>query len=96
MRRFFGHIGRIIADGLTKASRKSLRPNLYLLYYVLEYGTRRITSCTESWRKEVAMTKVGTLHGLQVMDPSRCNLEEDVACDTQSEARLRHTALADE
>ena len=85
----------MIADGLTKASHKSPSPNLDLLYYALEHGTVRVTYCTESWRKEMAMTKASMLHELKVMDPSAWNPEGDVAYDTQSGARLRQAVLTD-
>ncbi len=92
---FWVKSGHMIADGLTKASNTSPSPNLDLLCYAVEYGTVCITCCTDSWRKEMAMTEASNLHELKVMDPSAWNPQEDVAYDTQSGNLLRQAALTD-
>jgi hypothetical protein len=72
----------MIADGLTKLSNKNPVPNLDLLVYVLEHGAIRITYCTESWRKEMATSKAGTLHELRITDPHLWNPPQENKYDT--------------
>jgi hypothetical protein len=74
--------GHMIADGLTKLSNKNPVPNLDLLVYVLEHGAIRITYCTESWRKEMATSKAGTLHELRITDPHLWNPPQENKYDT--------------
>ncbi len=80
--------GRIIADGLTKASHKNPCSNLNLLRFVLEHGAIRITDCTESWREEMAKKKTGPLHEVDISDHTQWNPAEDVAFDIPSGAAV--------
>ena len=51
--------GHMVADALTKLSRKSPPPNLDLLLHVLEANAVRITYCEGLWRKELQSRSVG-------------------------------------
>ena len=88
--------GHMIADGLTKLSNKNPVPNLDLMIYVLENGLIRITYCTESWRKEMAAKKAGTLHELEILDPRMWNLPEENEYDTFSGDTLRKRSAQQE
>ena len=85
--------GHMIADGLTKLSNKNPVPNLDLLNYVLENSAIRITYCTESWRKEMATAKAGTLHELKILDPRIWNPPNENEYDTFSGDTLRKRSV---